>query len=150
MNYNEMFTYEDGDLFWAVSLSNRAPVGSKAGTVDDLGYMSFRTGGRKHMHHRVIWEMFNGSVPEGCIIDHKDRNPSNNKIDNLRLGTPQQNSWNAKANGYCFVKSRGKYVARLNQKHLGYYDTAAKAKEVYEEAALGARGEWHNKEVNND
>lgn len=34
--------------------------------------------------HRLVWEAFNGQMPEGMEIDHIDGNPSNNSFDNLR------------------------------------------------------------------
>jgi len=139
-----MFTYEDGDLLWLAPTSNRTPVGTPAGTIDSKGYYSVRIGGKKHMNHRIIWELHNGPIPEGYVIDHIDRNPGNNRIENLRLATRQQNAWNAKANGFCYIKSRGKYVARLNQKHLGYFNCPTAAKFAYEKAATSERGEYHN------
>ena len=33
--------------------------------------------------HRVVWEYYNGPIPEGYEIHHKDRNPENNDISNL-------------------------------------------------------------------
>lgn len=46
--------------------------------------------------HRVVWEMHNGNIPKGLVIDHIDGDPSNNKIENLRLATSSQNSCNQK------------------------------------------------------
>jgi hypothetical protein len=40
---------------------------------------------RKHfLVHRVVWEAFKGSIPEGYDVDHIDGNPKNNSIDNLQ------------------------------------------------------------------
>lgn len=33
--------------------------------------------------HRVVWEYFNGSIPTGYDIHHKDHNKKNNDIENL-------------------------------------------------------------------
>lgn len=44
--------------------------------------------------HRLVWETFCGEIPEGMQIDHIDGNPANNKLDNLRLVTPKENSNN--------------------------------------------------------
>ena len=35
--------------------------------------------------HRYIWEKYNGEIPDGYIIHHKDHNKNNNNIDNLEL-----------------------------------------------------------------
>ncbi len=39
---------------------------------------------KPYVAHRLIWVMVNGGIEEGCMIDHKDRDPFNNSISNLR------------------------------------------------------------------
>lgn len=41
--------------------------------------------------HRLVWESFNGDIPEGYQINHLDENPCNNNLENLNLVTPQEN-----------------------------------------------------------
>ena len=41
--------------------------------------------------HRLVWTIFKGEIPEGMEIDHIDDNPRNNKLDNLRLVTREEN-----------------------------------------------------------
>lgn len=38
---------------------------------------------RQELLHRVIWSDYNGPVPAGSVIRHRDGNPSNNEISNL-------------------------------------------------------------------
>jgi hypothetical protein len=52
-------------------------------TTDRLGYRQGRIFDRGYLAHRVIWAMVTGSWPEEDI-DHEDRNPGNNRWDNLR------------------------------------------------------------------
>ena len=42
--------------------------------------------------HRLVWEAFNGPIPEGIQVNHIDENPENNSLDNLNLMTPEENS----------------------------------------------------------
>jgi hypothetical protein len=54
------------------------------------------TNGKKttvHLH-REVWRYHNGVIPEGFVIDHKDRDRNNNDISNLRLVTWKVNREN--------------------------------------------------------
>jgi hypothetical protein len=44
--------------------------------------------------HSQIFLRAGIDVPNGMLIDHKDRNPLNNQKSNLRLCNPAQNAWN--------------------------------------------------------
>lgn len=39
---------------------------------------------RRHLH-QAVWEKYNGKIPEGYQVHHKDHNPQNNDISNLEL-----------------------------------------------------------------
>ena len=41
--------------------------------------------------HRVVWEAFNGRIEGRLEINHKDRDRTNNRLDNLEIVTHQQN-----------------------------------------------------------
>jgi hypothetical protein len=41
--------------------------------------------------HRLIWTAFNGSIPDGLEINHKDGDKSNNALSNLELETRSGN-----------------------------------------------------------
>lgn len=41
---------------------------------------------------RLVWETFNGKIPEGMQVNHIDENPLNNRLDNLNLMTPKENT----------------------------------------------------------
>lgn len=97
--------------------------------------------------HRVIWKIVTGEEP-AALIDHKDRDPTNNRWENLREATKSQNNINSTVKlGIYFDKSRGKWAAgiRLKRKHihLGRYSTreealearAARVREIFGEFA---------------
>jgi hypothetical protein len=35
--------------------------------------------------HRVIWQLANGTIPDGYVVHHKDHDKTNNNISNLEL-----------------------------------------------------------------
>lgn len=41
--------------------------------------------------HRLIWEAFNGAIPQSLVINHIDGNPWNNNLKNLDCVTVQEN-----------------------------------------------------------
>lgn len=41
--------------------------------------------------HRLVYQAFHGSIPNGYQIDHIDNNPQNNKLQNLQILTKSQN-----------------------------------------------------------
>lgn len=55
---------------------------------EDTGYYLCSSksmdGGRKRMHV-YVWEYYNGSVPDGYHVHHKDEDKNNNDISNLEL-----------------------------------------------------------------
>lgn len=49
--------------------------------------------------HRLVWKVFNGDIPSGIEINHKDGNKKNNKLNNLELSTKKDNIKHAVENG---------------------------------------------------
>ena len=43
--------------------------------------------------HRVVWSYFNGEIPEGYDIHHKDEDRSNNQIENLEMLSASDHSY---------------------------------------------------------
>ena len=42
------------------------------------------------MIHRCVWEYYNGEIPDGYVVHHKDFDKSNNDISNLQLMTQEE------------------------------------------------------------
>ena len=66
------------------------------GSENNYGYMRLlvRKYGcrRKHVYvHRFVWECFNGTIPEGKVVDHINDVKKDNRLCNLQLLTQQQN-----------------------------------------------------------
>lgn len=47
---------------------------------------------KNYLVHRLILEAFVGPCPEGMECRHLDGDPSNNRLENLRWGTPKENA----------------------------------------------------------
>lgn len=41
--------------------------------------------------HRIVWQIFNGAIPEGMQVDHINGIKNDNRISNLQLLSPSQN-----------------------------------------------------------
>jgi len=41
--------------------------------------------------HRLVWETFNGSIPEGYEVNHINEDKTDNRLENLNLMTPKEN-----------------------------------------------------------
>lgn len=84
--------------------------------------------------HRLAWYLTYGYLPK--LIDHIDRNKSNNIISNLRDCTQQVNCYNKDSKGYYY--SKGKWVANIRKDrrtiYLGRYESESDAKNAYLEA----------------
>jgi hypothetical protein len=137
MNWNNIFDYQDGKLYWK--------NGKVAGCYNKR-YATVNFKKKHHSIHRVIWEMFNGPIPEGMEIDHINRVKSDNRIENLRLATRKQNMNNIKAKGYTFHKKANKYVVQIRdnegiKRHVGLYETKQEARAAYLEAKRIRDGE---------
>lgn len=65
-------------------------IEAKTSTVVN-GYHKVRIGRKQYRAHRWAWELVNGKIPEGLVIDHICRNRACVAIDHLRVVTQQEN-----------------------------------------------------------
>lgn len=89
----KLFEYRDGQLY-RLECKGRKHKGDLAGCRAHKGYWIVGIDDYRLLLHRVIWAIHNGPIPAGMVIDHIDHNPSNNKLENLRLVTTAQNNRN--------------------------------------------------------
>jgi hypothetical protein len=97
------------------------------------------------------WVLIHGEWPS-LFVDHKDRDTTNDKIDNLRQATRTQNHGNSKVRsdntsgfkGVWPVGNRYRAKITVGQKdiHIGYFDTVQQAHEAYMKAAREYFGEF--------
>ncbi|WP_145574135.1 HNH endonuclease signature motif containing protein [Yersinia alsatica] len=133
--WNKYFKYDQntGVLINKISRSSKALAGAPCGCVNSSGYLQAMILGKNRMIHRIIWEMNNGPIPEGIQVDHIDHNRTNNRIENMRIVTHQQNNQNRtipknNTSGACGVgwrQSEKKWYAKITvngkPKHLGRF-----------------------------
>lgn len=141
--WNYLFHYDAGRLFWKNPRAARCKPGDLAGSMNTR-YFAVMVFGKTTYLHRIIYEMFNGDIPDGFEIDHIDVNSLNNRLENLRLVTRTQNVRNINVrrdstSGITGVFQHGKrWKAQIciggKQKNLGLHATKEEAISARKEA----------------
>lgn len=156
---------ETGKFFWKEREGNNKFNAQYAGK--EAGILRYDTYGRPsciHLHcegrylmaHRAAYVMYYGEeLPLGIEIDHRDGNPHNNKIENLRKATRLQNAANVRKNinnkcGYKGVRASGRkknpwraHICHNGVKYnLGSFKTEQEAHEAYRKKAVELFGEF--------
>ena len=173
MNWHEYFTYnaETGKLIWKVRPRSffstdrscnawntryaKRVVGADTCYGDGIPKCTITSvNDRKLKVHRIIWEMINGAIPVGMVIDHIDGNPFNNRIENMRMCSQGQNLCNKRIQsnnscgikGVCYSKVMSSWEAKImvngKKTHLGYFNTAEEAGDAYAKGANSMHGEY--------
>lgn len=157
----EWFSYnsETGIFVW---IKEPRTIGSCLGQVAGTthiktGYVFIGVPGYGQLGaHRLAWIYVNGLTIGGAEVDHRDTNPSNNAIGNLRLATSVEQKQNKKvqSNNRSGLKGAYYHACRRGKKwrsqikvgdtliFLGYFHTAQEAHEAYGCAALEYFGEF--------
>lgn len=148
----DFFGYDPGTGEFCRKLTTgRMTAGTKVGSANHTRYHAVVFCGKRIYLHILAWALHHGEWPAG-IIDHIDGDPSNNRMDNLRLATKAQNGWNRSAprsnktgvKGVCM--SRGRYRAEIscNGKafYIGEFRTLDEARDAYAAKAQELHGEF--------
>ena len=150
-----LFTYDEktGVFIRNLDLSNGLKAGEIAGCVQKhrKPYKVIKIDGVLYLCHRLAWLYVHGSMPYG-LIDHKNGDGLDNRLENLRVVTNKQNIQaslrvprhnTSGLKGASFSKKMGKWIAGISingkRKHIGCFDTAEEAHEAY----LSAKREVH-------
>lgn len=156
MNLEEVFYVKEGKLFWKIDPWGKGQKDTEAGFTDARGYRRVTYKQKTYFVHRVIYTLCVGSIPEGYEVDHKNRDPRDNSLENLRLATPSQNTSNRRLfsnsttgyKGVCLHKQTGKYVAHIRVQgkrlYLGLHETIEEAFAAYTKAADFYQKEFAN------
>lgn len=150
--FNHTFEIErdsPSGLVWKNPPTKQFAVGSVAGGRDERGYWRVRCKKSRFKVHRVI-ALMSGIITEeefntpSVVVDHRDGNPSNNKLDNLRKATQRLNCNNRSCHrdgrlvGATFERRTGRWFSRITTDrgtlHLGTFDTEEEAHNAYKAA----------------
>jgi hypothetical protein len=144
-----LFYYLDGSLYWKNPTAKCMNRNDFAGKKRKDGYIDIKINGKIYLAHRLIFLYHHGYLPK--YIDHIDGNPLNNKIENLREATQQQNCKNSKISkantsgvkNVSFSKKSKKWQVSLSidkkLKHIGFYEDL----ELAEFVAIEARNKYY-------
>jgi len=152
----ELLNYDpDTGIFtWKVFRGGGSPkVGEIAGSPVTDGYIKIKLAGKLRAAHHLAWLYMTGELP--VELDHIDRNPANNRWENLRKATSHQNAHNKgkyknNTTGYkgVFAAPSGAWHARIRVegrlKFLGTFSTPELAHKAYCAAADKLHGEFAN------
>jgi hypothetical protein len=144
---------DNGAFVWKVKPCKNIALGANAGNLRPDGYRLIRWRGKREYAHRLAFLYMTGAIPS--MIDHIDRDPSNNAWLNLRPTNHSENGINSRqrdsvtgVRGISLERRTGKYYARIHRRgkshHLGTFDTqheaisARRTAEASERAAMRA------------
>lgn len=148
----EYFDYREGQLFRTkTSVTRPDTLGKPFGGLTGTGYVQGWHKNKLYYLHHLIWLYHYEELPEG-FIDHINRDKTDNRVENLREVTEQQNTFNRGPN-YNAVsqfkgvsKKRGKWRARITidgmERSLGSFNSEQEAYEAYKTAARILQGEY--------
>jgi hypothetical protein len=157
---DEIFRYDpiSGKLFWREMRNGRRNLARECGYVwktrriaqsgvpAEQRYRIITLDGEQLRAHNIAWEIVNGPIPAGFIIDHRDGDGLNNRIENLRRVKPAENSRNMSIpvnntsgiTGVYLNKKTNKWVAAIRVdgklKYLGSFDQKGDALAARREA----------------
>ena len=135
-----------GIVTWKEGRSN-VFKGKIAGCLHSSGYKVMTFNSKTHKLHRIIWVYLFGHIPEGFYLDHINGNKIDNRLENFRLVTANQNQQNRPApknsssgyRGVSWHKKVNKWMSRIchNRKRItiGFFDSAEEAYAAYKKEA---------------
>ena len=135
----EFLDYKNGQLFWNRDIKyTKIKAGDRAGCLKRDGYRYIQLKGKRYLEHRIIYFLHNTTWDindRSQQIDHINRIKDDNRIENLRLVTGQENQFNRGARGYYWDKQMQKWRAQImidgKNIHLGNFDYKTGARLAY-------------------
>ncbi len=155
-------------VFTRLKVSTKCPkhwnklLGKPMGNLDNMGYLRAQINGAEYRLHRLAWLYMTGEWPPSYGVDHKNRNRSDNRWENLRAASQRAQVGNMSLSPTRLPKSgvRGVYattgglwVAHIGrtrpdgtrqQMHLGTFRTVEEAAVCRDKAGQDRYGEFYH------
>ena len=147
------FFYEKGSLYWLIPTASQIKSGMRAGRTDTHGYRQVTFKGKPYLEHRLIWLYHYGVWPKDQI-DHINHIRNDNRIENLREATNQQNQFNRRSvkgsssvhKGVYWYPNYSKWLVKYTrdgkQYHVGYFTDELEAAKAYKNAVKNHQGDY--------
>lgn len=146
----ENFYIRDSVLMWRVDKDKHPIKDTPAGSIDSDGYLTTRFNEKNYRVHRLMYQIYHNIdiLDPTKLIDHKDRNKTNNSKDNLQLVDFFENAHNLSKDprnksGYTGVHwktaaSKWRVTMSCDNRiyELGYFDDIIEAAETYDIGCL--------------
>ena len=135
-----------GVFVWIANVSKSVRRGDEAGHMAASGYRLIRINGIRYRAHRLAWLYVHGKWP-AAFLDHRNNIFFDNRIENLREATKQQNAQNQGVSsnnksgfkGVSFNKRTRRWLSQIRyggrSNFLGYFLTPEAAHAAYAAAA---------------
>jgi hypothetical protein len=123
IEWHKIFDYDksNGNLLWkpfaCVHQSKKRLIGKVAGSVKTRGYISITYRRKEYRRARIVYVMFNGTIPKGKVIDHINGITSDDRISNLRAVSVSENGRNR-------VEHRNGKTCGIHQGKLGNFQAS--------------------------
>ena len=123
--------------------------------LDTKGYAEY-SGAKDGLHNKLLHRIIMRE-PEDLVVDHINGDPLDNRRENLRIVTQQENNMNLSmrktnksgVSGVCWDKSTNKWKAEITYKYkkinLGRFDTLEETTKARKDAEMKYFGEFARK-----
>lgn len=151
-----LLEYREGELVWNSKIKRKDLHGAQAGHInssDGYRYVKFGKHRKAIATHRVVFFMHHGYLPK--VIDHINRQRSDNRIENLRdalcgsnnlANQSRQSGTTSIHKGVCWDASRQKWSAYIKKDgvtySLGRYTCEHQAGKAYNSRATQIFGDF--------
>lgn len=162
--FSDYFYYDESSpscLRWKIDIGTKIKAHTSCGTLKSDLHWRVTVSGKHYYCHRIIWELLNGAIEEGFVIDHLSGDSKDNRIINLRKIEYQDNTRNAKLRedsttgikGVSILKNIDRngnaylYVSAYYQRDGKRFNKRFSVKEFGMEKAINKACQWRTEQL---